>query len=347
MTLALALPDFWLNHTWFILVGILFTGYAILDGFDLGVGAMHLFTKTDTDRRLMLNSIGPVWDGNEVWLVTGGGALFAAFPVVYATVFSGFYLAFMALLAGLIFRAVAIEFRSKQPMGWWRQFWDVSFCLSSITCSFLIGVAIGNIAWGLPLNDFQEYSGPFLGLLHPYALLIGITTVALFMMHGTIYVIMKTEGSLNALARRWVNPTIIFFIICYATATAATLLHAPHLAEPFRTHPWLGLLVLFNMLAIANIPREMHHGREFFAFLSSCAAIVSLMALFGLGMHPNLVYSVPEIENSLNVLNAASSQKTLGIMLIVAVLGIPLVLAYTVSIYWVFRGKVKLDEHSY
>ncbi|MFQ3670052.1 MAG: cytochrome d ubiquinol oxidase subunit II [Verrucomicrobiia bacterium] len=347
MTLALALPDFWLNHTWFILVGILFTGYAILDGFDLGVGAVHLFVKSDTDRRLVLNSIGPVWDGNEVWLVTGGGALFAAFPVVYATVFSGFYLAFMALLAGLIFRAVAIEFRSKQPMRWWRQFWDIGFCLSSISCAFLIGVAIGNIAWGIPLDDHQEYAGSFLDLLHPYALLIGVTTVALFMMHGTIYLIMKTEGDLNARIRTWVNPTIIFFIICYALATAATLLHAPHLADPFRTHPWLGLVVLFNMLAIANIPREMHHGREFFAFLSSCAAIVSLMVLFGLGMHPNLVYSYPDTENSLNVLNAASSQKTLGIMLIVAVLGIPLVLAYTVSIYWVFRGKVKLDAHSY
>ncbi|GAB4245864.1 MAG: cytochrome d ubiquinol oxidase subunit II [Candidatus Methylacidiphilales bacterium] len=347
MTLAVALPDFWLNHTWFILVGILFTGYAILDGFDLGVGAMHLFTKSDTERRLMLNAIGPVWDGNEVWLVTGGGALFAAFPVVYATVFSGFYLAFMALLAGLIFRAVAIEFRSKQPMKWWRQFWDISFCLSSLICSFLIGVAIGNIAWGIPLDAHQEYSGSFLGLLHPYALLIGLTTVALFMMHGTIYVIMKTEGDLNARARRWVNPTIIFFIMCYAMATAATLLHAPHMAEPFRNYPWLGLLVLVNMLSIANIPREMHHGREFFAFLSSCAAIVSLMALFGVGMHPNLVYSLPDIENSLNVLNAASSQKTLGIMLIVAGLGVPLVLAYTVSIYWVFRGKVRLNEHSY
>jgi cytochrome d ubiquinol oxidase subunit II len=337
----------WLNLTWFILVGILFTGYAILDGFDLGVGAMHLFSKGDTERRYMLNSIGPVWDGNEVWLVTGGGALFAAFPVVYATVLSGFYLAFMGLLAGLIFRAVAIEFRSKQPMGWWRKFWDLSFCLSSITCGFLIGVAIGNIGWGIPLDENRDYAGTFLQLLHPYALLIGLTTVALFMMHGTIYVIMKTEGDLNKRARTWVNPTIIFFIICYAIATASTLLHVPHLAEPFRQNPWLGIIVIFNMLAIANIPREMHHGREFAAFLSSCASIVTLMVIFGLGMFPNLVFSIPDVSQSLNIINASSSQKTLGIMLIVAILGVPLVITYTICVYWIFRGKVKLDEHSY
>src|SRR5579864_6656713 len=157
-----------LNTIWFILVGILFTGYALLDGFDLGIGALHLFAKKDEERRLLLNAIGPVWDGNEVWLVTGGGALFAAFPNVYATVFSGFYLAFMLLLVALIFRAVAIEFRSKQPMKWWRTIWDVSFSVSSIVSSFLVGVAMGNIAWGIPLSADHEYAGTFLGLLKPF-----------------------------------------------------------------------------------------------------------------------------------------------------------------------------------
>ena len=135
-----------LNTVWFILIGVLFTGYAMLDGFDLGVGALHLFTRTDEERRTMLNAIGPVWDGNEVWLVTGGGALFAAFPNVYATVFSGFYLAFVLLLVALIFRGVAIEFRSKQPMRWWRQMWDIGFSTGSLLSSLLIGVAMGNIA---------------------------------------------------------------------------------------------------------------------------------------------------------------------------------------------------------
>ncbi len=175
-----------LNTIWFILVGILFTGYAMLDGFDLGIGALHLFTQDDSERRVMLNAIGPVWDGNEVWLVTGGGALFAAFPNVYATVFSGFYLALILLLASLIFRAVAIEFRSKQPMRWWRQMWDVGFSAGSLLSALLLGVALGNIAWGVPIDDRGEFAGTFLGLLKPYPVLVGVTTVALFMMHGAI-----------------------------------------------------------------------------------------------------------------------------------------------------------------
>ena len=184
-----------LNAIWFILIGVLFMGYAMLDGFDLGVGALHLFTRSDEERRVMLNAIGPVWDGNEVWLVTGGGALFAAFPNVYATVFSGFYLAFVLLLVALIFRAVAIEFRSKQPMRWWRQMWDIGFSAGSILSSLLIGVAMGNIAWGIPIDDRGEFAGTFWSLLHPYPLLLGVTTVALFMMHGAIYALMKTEGA--------------------------------------------------------------------------------------------------------------------------------------------------------
>ncbi len=341
-------PD-WLdlNTTWFILVGVLFTGYALLDGFDLGVGALHLFTRKDEHRRILLNAIGPVWDGNEVWLVTGGGALFAAFPNVYATVFSGFYLAFMLLLVALIFRAVAIEFRSKQPMRWWRQMWDAGFAAGSVLSSFLIGVAMGNIAWGIPIDDRGEFAGTFLGLLHPYALLLGITTVALFAMHGALYVVMKTEGELHDKVRGWVNNTLIFFIICYAITTMATLLYVPHMAARVRAHPWLFSVALVNMLAIANIPREIHHGRDFRAFLSSCVAMVALMTLFGLEMFPHLVLSNPNPENSLTIYNAASSPKTLGIMLTIALLGLPVVLAYTVSIYWIFRGKVKLDRMSY
>ncbi len=336
-----------LNTIWFILIGVLFTGYAILDGFDLGVGALHLFTKTDLERRTFLNAIGPVWDGNEVWLVTAGGALFAAFPEVYATAFSGFYLALMLLLFCLIFRAVAIEFRSKQEMAWWRRMWDVSFFASSVLASFLIGVALGNIGIGIPLDSNHEFVGTFLGLLNPYALLVGVTTVSLFMMHGAIYVVMKTEGELHDKVRGWVNNAIIFFIICYATTTMATLLYVPQMADVIKGNPVLFLVPLLNMLAIANIPREIYHGRDWRAFLSSCFAIVFLMALFGIGMFPNMIFSSPIAENSLNIHNAASSAKTLKIMLIIATLGVPAVLAYTISIYWIFRGKVKLDSSSY
>ena len=336
-----------LNTVWFILIGVLFTGYAMLDGFDLGVGALHLFTRTDEERRTMLNAIGPVWDGNEVWLVTGGGALFAAFPNVYATVFSGFYLAFVLLLVALIFRGVAIEFRSKQPMRWWRQMWDIGFSAGSLLSSLLIGVAMGNIAWGIPLDERGEFAGSFLGLLGPYPLLLGVTTVALFMMHGAIYALLKTEGPLHDKLRGWITNCIIFFIICYATTTMATLLYVPHMAARVRANPWLFSIAILNMLAIANIPREIHRGRDWRAFLSSCVAMLALMGLFGLEMYPNLVLSNPLPANSLTIANAASSHKTLGIMLTIALIGVPVVLAYTIGVYWIFRGKVKLDKMSY
>ena len=336
-----------LNSIWYVLVGVLFTGYAMLDGFDLGIGALHLFTRKDEERRVMLNSIGPVWDGNEVWLVTGGGALFAAFPNVYATAFSGFYFALFLLLASLIFRAVAIEFRSKRPEPWWRQMWDVSFAAGSVLSSLLIGVALGNIAWGVPVDANGEFAGTFLGLLKPYSLLVGVTTVGLFMMHGAIYGVMKTEGELHDKLRVWARRSIIFFVICAVTLTMATLLFVPHLAPRVRENPWLFSVAVANMLAIANVPREFQQGRDGRAFLSSCAAIVTLMVLFALNSFPNLIYSLPNPENSLTIYNAASSPKTLGIMLVIAGIGLPAVLAYTVSVYWIFRGKVKLDKMSY
>jgi cytochrome d ubiquinol oxidase subunit II len=336
-----------LNTVWFAFVGVLFIGYAILDGFDLGVGALHLFTKGDAERRLMINAIGPVWDGNEVWLVTGGGALFAAFPEVYATAFSGFYMALMLLLFGLIFRAVAIEFRSKQPMRWWRRFWDTSFSASSILSSLIVGVALGNIARGIPLDEQGEYIGSFFDLLHPYAILVGLTTVALFAMHGSIYMVMKTEGELHEKIRGWIPWTIASFITCYVATTLVTLLTLPHMTANLRAFPLLFVLPVMNALAIANIPREIHHGSDFRAFLSSCAAMAALLALFGLGVYPNLITSNPIAAHSLTIYNAASSGRTLEIMLIIALMGMPLVIAYTVSIYWIFRGKVKLDASSY
>ena len=336
-----------LNTIWFMLIGVLLAGYSILDGFDLGVGALHLLTRTDSERRIMLNSIGPVWDGNEVWLVTGGGALFAAFPHVYATVFSGFYTAFILLLVVLIFRAVSIEFRSKRESESWRQMWDVAFSISSIVIALLAGVALGNIINGVPIGADKEFYGTFWSLLNPYSIGVGITTVALFMMHGSIYLVMKTEGEIHDKVRSWVNNTIIFFVICYVCLTMATLIYQPHMTAHFKDFPLAFVVAILNMLAIANIPREIHHGRDFRAFLSSCASILALMALFAIGIFPNLVISNPNPEFSLNIYNAASSAKTLKIMLIIAIIGIPFVLAYTISIYWIFRGKVKLDAMSY
>ena len=336
-----------LNTTWFILVAVLLAGYAILDGFDLGVGILHLFIKGDTERRLAMNAIGPVWDGNEVWLVTGGGALFAAFPEVYASAFSGFYTALMLLLVTLIFRAVAIEFRSKRPSPHWRQGWDIAFAVGSLGAAVLMGVAFGNVAAGLTMDASHNITGGLLGLLNPYALLVGVTTVVLFAMHGAIYLVLKTEGDLQARIRGWVRPLIVAFVILYALTTMATLLWQPHLAERMRAQPIWFLVPVLTMLAVANVPREIFHGREFRAFLSSSAAIGLLVTLIGVGLYPNLLLASNDPAHSLTIVNGASSQKTLGIMLVIAIIGMPIVLAYTGVVYWVFRGKVKLEKTSY
>ncbi len=339
-------PEFY-NEVWYLLVGILLTGYAILDGFDLGVGAVHLLAPGDHDRRVFLNAIGPFWDGNQVWLVTGGGALFAAFPHVYATAFSGFYTAFILLLFMLIFRGVSIHVRSLRPGKRWRGAWDGAFSLSSILASLLIGVALGNVAWGVPLEAGFRYKGDLLAQLHPYAIMTGLMVVAMFMMHGSIYLVMKTEGELNARVRTWVRPAIIGFIILYVMVTMATLLYLPHMAQPYRLHPWLFLVPVLSVLAIANIPRAMTLGRELEAFLSSSAAMALLLLLFGIGMFPELIHSRPDDSLSMTAYNSASSTLTLKTMLILALIGIPLVLGYTFHIYRVFRGKVKLDGMSY
>lgn len=337
-----------LQFIWFSLFVILLIGYAILDGFDLGVGILHLFSKEDAERRLMLNSIGPVWDGNEVWLVTAGGALFAGFPDVYATICSAFYAPIMILLTGLIFRAVAIEFRSKQPMGWWRWMWDILFTFASFVIALALGAAAGNLIRGIPLDEHKEFIGDFQSLFHPYAFLIGLTTVALFTMHGSIYLMMKTEGEFHEKMRKWVNPSIIFFIICYAIATMATLIYMPHMSEIIKQRPFFFFFVVINILVIANIPREIHLGRDGRAFMSSCINIILLMGLYAVGTYPVVVRAInaPD-ELSLTIYNSSSSETTLKILLLMALIGIPLVLAYTSAIYYIFRGKVKLDANSY
>ncbi|MBD3221593.1 cytochrome d ubiquinol oxidase subunit II [bacterium] len=339
-------PEFY-SIIWYILVGVLLTGYAILDGFDLGVGSLHLLARGDRDRRVFLNAIGPFWDGNQVWLVTGGGALFAAFPHVYATAFSGFYLAFILLLFTLIFRGVSIHVRSLRESSRWRGFWDWAFSLSSLIASLLIGVALGNVAWGVPLQENFLYYGNLLHQIHPYTVLTGLLVVSMFMMHGAIYLVMKTEGELQDQVRTWVRPTIIGFILMYVVVTMATLLYLPHMAEPFRNNPVLFLVPALSVLAIANIPRAVHHGKEFMAFLSSSAAMMLLLALFGIGMFPELIHSRPDPSLSMTVYNSSSSLKTLQTMLIMAAIGMPLVLGYTFHIYRVFQGKVKMDSMSY
>ena len=334
---------------WFLLLGVLLTGYAILDGFDLGVGMMHPFAaRNDSERRIVLNSIGPIWDGNEVWLVTFGGALFAAFPEAYATIFSGFYDALMLVLLGLILRAVSIEFRSKQTLSKWRNFWDWIFFGSSVLVTFVFGLAVGNAIHGIPLNERHEFTGTLTDLLNPYSLLTGLLAVTMFAMHGAIYLYLKTEGELQKRLMPLMWRAFGFFLISYLLCTMYTLYDVPRATHNFEEHPWLWIVPLLNVFAIANIPRALFQNKPAYAFLSSCSVIVAFVFLLTAALFPNLVISrVNPAEYSLSIYHAASSPKTLGIMLVIAMIGITFVLAYTIIIYWTFRGKVKLDEQSY
>lgn len=336
-----------LNILWYITLGILLGGYAILDGFDLGVGILHPLAKTDEERRLFLNSIGPFWDGNEVWLVTFGGALFAAFPDAYATAFSTFYIPFMLLLFCLILRAVSIEFRSKQEAKLWRAFWDYSFFLASFLATFLFGVAVGDCILGVKIDASKEYVGTILELLHPYSILIGLLAVSAFAMHGSIYLYLRLHGPIKAKIHNWIWHSFGIFICLYILATIFTLAKIPHAIENFETYPWLWAIVVINVLCIANIPRAVFQNRPGYAFLSSCFTLLAFIALFGAALFPNLIRSSLEPHYALTAYNASSSQKTLGLMGIIAAVGIPFVLSYTIAIYWVFRGKVKIGKYSY
>lgn len=332
---------------WFFTMGVLLTGYAILDGFDLGVGILHPLAKSDEERRIVMNSIGPLWDGNEVWLVTFGGALFAAFPIAYAASFSGFYLAFMLLLLALIFRAVSLEFRSKREHPAWRGTWDWAFFGASLLASFLFGVAVGNALQGVPLGPEHEFVGGIVRLLTPYPILVGVLVVATFAMHGSIYLYLKTEGALQERIHGWMWRTFGLFLVVYLLTTIFTLALVPHATQNFRDIPMAWGVVILNVLAVANVPRAIYRGKPFAGFVSSAAAIAALSFLFGMAIFPNMLVSSIDPAYNLTIYNAASSEKTLRIMRMIAFIGMPFVLTYTGVIYWVFRGKVKLGTHSY
>ena len=335
------------NTWWFLLVGGVFSGYAILDGFDLGAGAWHLFFKKEKSRRIALNAVGPVWDGNEVWLVIAGGALFAGFPEVYATMFSAMYIPFMLFLAFLIFRAVSIEFRSKEEMAWWRKTWDISYSIASIMLAVLLGVVLGNILQGAAIGPDMEFQGSWLQFINPYAVMVGLTTLALFMMHGAIYLLMKTEGRLYAKLTILLKRGIIFFIVMFSLTTLYTLIYIPHLSDDFKSTPALFILPVLAFLSIANVPRLANKRKFRQAFIFSSLTVAFLLILVAIELYPVLILSTIDPAYNITIYNGASSDKSLGIMLLIAAIGAPLVAAYTIFVYKTFSGKVELDETSY
>jgi cytochrome d ubiquinol oxidase subunit II len=336
-----------LNTIWFLLVGVLLIGYAILDGFDFGVGVLHLFTRGEDRRRININAIGPVWDGNEVWLLTGGGALFAAFPIVYATVFSAFYLALILLLFALILRAVSLEFRGKVESPTWRAVWDWVFGIGSLLPSILLGVALGNILRGIPIDATGSFTGSFLGLLNPYSITVGILTLVLFVMHGAIYMTMKTSDNHRQWMMKWITPSWVAFIVLYSVATLATFFEAGFLFQGLLTNPLFWVLILLLFGSVLYVPVALKGEKYFRAFVASSTLIASVIGLAAVSLFPRLVPSNIDLAYSLTIYNASSTPRTLSTMLIIALTGMPIVIGYTIFIYRVFRGKVVLTKESY
>jgi cytochrome d ubiquinol oxidase subunit II len=337
-----------LADLWFVLFVVIVGGYVILDGFDLGVGILSKFVaRNDREHRLVLNSIGPVWDGNEVWLVLAGGALFAAFPIVYAALFSGFYLAMMLVLLVLILRTVAIEFRSKRESPRWRSMWDWFFFGSSLGITVLLGVALGNVVRGVPIDENGEIDVDFLDLLNPYSLGIGVTAVAMLCLHGGIYLTLKVEDDLLARVERLVPRLMVVFFVMMTVMIGWTLTLDEAISDNYRDRLWIAVFPIAALGAAVAAWRNIGRERYLAAFASSAAMIALLMGAVAAGVFPVLLASSTDTAYDLTVDNSASADPTLRVMTVVAVIGMPFVLLYTAGKYYFFRGRVVLDSESY
>lgn len=332
-----------LSLLWFVLIGILLAGYAILDGFDLGVGIIHPVLKGERERNVAIKAIGPLWDGNEVWLVTLGGALFAAFPEAYATILSAMYLPIMLLLFCLILRAVSIDFRNKVAAPFWKLLWDLGFHISSLGGTLVFGVAAGNLIAGLPLDERGVYTGGLLDLFGYFPLATGVLAVATFSMHGVMFLFLKSTGQVRDRLLHWLWHSWGFFLACYILVSMMTLIEHPHVVEAVRNAPWAIPIVIVNVICVANIPRSIFQKKYAMAFVSSCLNIACLVALFAVSTFPNLLRSQSEWP-SLTIYKSASSQGTLWIMCIIAMIGAPLILSYTIVVYWTFRHPISIED---
>jgi len=332
-----------LPSLWFLLIAVLWMGYFFLEGFDFGVGMLLPFLgRDDADRRVLLNTIGPFWDGNEVWLIVAGGATFAAFPEWYATVFSGFYGALFLILVALILRAVAFEFRGKVEDPRWRRTWDWAIFFGSAVPALLWGVALADFLHGVPLDANHEFTGSFFDLVGPYALFGGVMTVTLFLFHGSLFLVLKTEGTMLVRAR--LTSARLFWLALLGLGGFLTWSYANAVANHDKglVPDFVPLAALGALIAVGWFRRERW---DLTAFMLNGAAIVLTTATIFLNLYPRvLISSVDRAANSLTITNASSSHYTLTVMSIIAAFFVPIVLGYQGWTYWVFRKRISREQ---
>lgn len=327
-----------LNTLWFVLIGVLFTGYFVLEGFDFGVGALAPFLgKTDSERRMVINTIGPHWDANEVWLLTAGGAIFAAFPGWYATLFSGFYLALFVLLAVLIVRGVALEFRSKREDAAWRKRWDWALSITSILAPVLLGVAFANLLEGVPIDGSQNFVGTFWDLFSPFSVLAGLMVLSGFLYHGAMFLKIKTSDPIMGRADK-LGKTLWITTMVLALVVVGFVLFSPTMNSGKGALPTIIALLGFVAVAISGIVNTRKDSS--LPFWLTTLSIVFLSAAFFMYMFPNVMISSLDPNYHLTIYNVASSAKTLQIMSLVAAFGVPIVLLYQGWSYWIFRKRL-------
>ncbi len=359
-----------LRVIWWLLLGVLLTGFALTDGFDMGVGALIPFVgKTDSERRVAINTIGPVWEGNQVWFILGGGAIFAAWPPLYAVSFSGFYLAMFAILAALILRPVGFKYRSKRDSAAWRNGWDWALFVGGAVPALIFGVAMGNVLQGVPFrfgDDLQIfYDGTFFGLLNPFALVAGIVSLSMIVMHGASWLNLKSEGEVQKRAQSIGAMAALVMIVAYALAgvwlafgisayafTSAVPADGPSnplLSEVARQgswmaayglRPWIVVAPILGFAGAALTYLGLRAGREVSTLLFSSLAIIGVIASVGLTMFPFILPSSIDPRSSLTVWDSSSSHQTLFVMVVSAVIFVPIILAYTAWVYKVLWGKV-------
>jgi cytochrome bd ubiquinol oxidase subunit II len=336
-----------LNTIWFLVLAIMLAGYAILDGFDLGAGSLHLFLgRTARERSQVIDAIGPVWNGNEVWLLAAGGSMVAAFPTLYATSFSGFYLPLMLVLWLLLLRGIAIEFRHQVHHEMWQDAWDVILTVASTLLALLFGVALGNVLRGLPLDASGQFVGTFTLMLNPFALIGGLLSVAMLAMHGANYIVLKTEGAVHARARTAAAVTFWIAVLLLATMIGASFVVRPDFTANFVRWPWLLAAPLLVIGAAGATYVYQRRGDELRAFLASAAWIGGILLSVAAGLYPMLLPARPgSAHPGLDIFNSASPEGSLRTALAIYLFGMALVTIYLVNIYRIWRGKVGRTYH--